>query len=168
VAQRSADPFGRLVAAAITAWLVGQALINMGAVVGLLPITGIPLPLISFGGSSLLITMFAIGILLSLAKTEPAAAQVIAARAATRSAGRLARRKPRFGFLGRRRANGKKAKNGKQNKAANPPRSRRGEGARGTARKAGREQRGSAGRGSSRGRARTSRDPRSRRRQPSR
>jgi cell division protein FtsW len=168
VAQRSADPFGRLVAAAITAWLVGQALINMGAVVGLLPITGIPLPLISFGGSSLLITMFAIGILLSLAKTEPAAAQVIAARAATRSAGRLARRKPRFGFLGRRRANGKKAKNGKQNKAANPPRNRRGEGARGTARKAGREQRGSAGRGSSRGRARTARDPRSRRRQPSR
>ena len=48
VAQRSADPFGRLAAAAITAWLVGQALINMGAVVGLLPITGIPLPLISF------------------------------------------------------------------------------------------------------------------------
>ncbi len=92
VAQRSADPFARLVAAAITAWLIGQALINMGAVVGLLPITGIPLPLISFGGSSLLVTMFAIGILLSLAKTEPAAAQVLAARAATRSAHRLAAR----------------------------------------------------------------------------
>jgi cell division protein FtsW len=167
VAQRSADPFGRLVAAAITAWLVGQALINMGAVVGLLPITGIPLPLISFGGSSLLITMFAIGILLSLAKTEPAAAQVIAARAATRSASRLAGRKARFGFLGRR-AKGKKSKKGKQNQAGTPPRSRRGEGARGTARQAGREQRGSAGRGSRRGRVRTARDPRSRRRQPSR
>jgi cell division protein FtsW len=90
VAQRSADPFGRLVAAALTAWLVGQALINMGAVVGLLPITGIPLPLISFGGSSLMLTMVAIGILLSLAKTEPAAAQVQAARAASRSAHRSA------------------------------------------------------------------------------
>ena len=90
VAQRSADPFGRLAAAAITAWLVGQALINMGAVVGLVPITGIPLPLISFGGSSLLLTMIAIGILLSLAKTEPAAAQVLAARKASKSAARLA------------------------------------------------------------------------------
>ena len=100
VAQRSADPFGRLVAAALTAWLVGQALINMGAVVGLLPITGIPLPLISFGGSSLLLTMFAIGVLLSLAKTEPAAAQVLAARAATRSARRSATgRRRRLAFL---------------------------------------------------------------------
>jgi cell division protein FtsW len=90
VAQRSADPFGRLAAAALTAWLIGQALINMGAVVGLLPITGIPLPLISFGGSSLLLTMIAIGILLALAKTEPAAAQVLAARKASKSAARLA------------------------------------------------------------------------------
>ncbi len=113
VAQRSADPFARLVAAAITAWLVGQALINMGAVVGLLPITGIPLPLISFGGSSLLLTMFAIGILLSLAKTEPAAAQVLAARAASRSAHRSAMRaggRRRFLLLGRRRTKGKGAR----------------------------------------------------------
>jgi cell division protein FtsW len=102
VAQRSADPFARLAAAAITAWLVGQALINMGAVVGMVPITGIPLPLISFGGSSLLLTMVAIGILLALAKTEPAAAQVLAARAATKSAARLAKGSPRrFGLLRR-------------------------------------------------------------------
>jgi cell division protein FtsW len=103
VAQRSADPFGRLAAAAITAWLVGQALINMGAVVGLLPITGIPLPLISFGGSSLLLTMIAIGILLSLAKTEPAAAQVLAARKASKSAARLASSSRRRLSLRRRR-----------------------------------------------------------------
>ncbi len=90
VAQRSAEPFGRLAASAITAWLIGQALINMGAVVGLVPITGIPLPLISFGGSSLMITMVAIGVLLAVAKTEPAAAQVLAARAASRSAHRTA------------------------------------------------------------------------------
>ena len=103
VAQRSADPFGRLAAAAITAWLVGQALINMGAVVGLLPITGIPLPLISFGGSSLLLTMVAIGVLLSIAKTEPAAAQVIAARKASKSASRLASSSRRRLSLRRRR-----------------------------------------------------------------
>ena len=62
--SRSAPPTrsAGCVAAGITAWLIGQALINMGAVVGLLPITGIPLPLISFGGSSLVPTLFAIGI----------------------------------------------------------------------------------------------------------
>jgi cell division protein FtsW len=88
VAQRCGDPFGRLVAAGITTWITAQALINMGAVVGLLPITGIPLPLISFGGSSLVPTLFAIGILLALAKQEPAARQVVADRAARRSARR--------------------------------------------------------------------------------
>jgi cell division protein FtsW len=88
VAQRCGDPFGRLVAAGITTWITAQALINMGAVVGLLPITGIPLPLISFGGSSLVPTLFAIGILLSLAKQEPAARQVLADRTARRSARR--------------------------------------------------------------------------------
>lgn len=92
VAQRSADPFGRLAAAGITAWLIGQAFINIGAVVGLVPITGIPLPFISFGGSSLVPTMIAIGFLLSLARTEPAAAQVLARRAARRSARRAPRR----------------------------------------------------------------------------
>jgi cell division protein FtsW len=88
VAQRCGDPFGRLVAAGVTTWITAQALINMGAVVGLLPITGIPLPLISFGGSSLVPTLFAIGILLALAKQEPAARQVVADRAARRSARR--------------------------------------------------------------------------------
>ncbi len=163
VAQRSSDHFGRLAAAAITAWLVGQALINMGAVVGLLPITGIPLPLISFGGSSLLITMFAIGVLLSLAKTEPAAAQVIAARAASRSAHRSAGRASRFGFFGRRRRDpakrAKKAKQGKKaaaGKAARNPRGSRASGARAgsTTRQAGREARRTGGRS---GRARRTR-----------
>ncbi len=155
VAQRSSDHFGRLAAAAITAWLVGQALINMGAVVGLLPITGIPLPLISFGGSSMLITMFAIGVLLSLAKTEPAAAQVIAARAASRSAHRSAGRTSRFGFFGRRRRDpakrAKRAKQGKKPAAGKAARnSRGGRAARAragsTIRQAGREARRTGGR----------------------
>jgi cell division protein FtsW len=70
IAQRTTDPFVRLASAAITAWLVGQALVNIGAVVGLVPITGIPLPLISFGGSSLIFTLAAIGLLVNFARTE--------------------------------------------------------------------------------------------------
>lgn len=89
VARRTFDPFERLAAAAVTAWLLGQALINIGAVVGLLPITGIPLPLISFGGSALVVTMFAIGMLASFARREPGAAAALAARRAAPSRGLL-------------------------------------------------------------------------------
>jgi cell division protein FtsW len=60
--------YSALVAAGITAWLVGQAAINIGAVVGLLPVTGVPLPFVSFGGSSLVIAMFAAGMLANVAK----------------------------------------------------------------------------------------------------
>jgi cell division protein FtsW len=80
VAQRSRDAFARLAASAVVAWLLVQALVNIGAVVGLLPITGIPLPLISAGGSSLLPTMFALGMLMSLARREPRAALALASR----------------------------------------------------------------------------------------
>src|SRR5207248_9537908 len=62
--------FGRIVAGALSAWLVGQAVINMGAVTGLLPITGVPLPLVSLGGSSLVFTLTAIGILINIARQE--------------------------------------------------------------------------------------------------
>ncbi len=67
-AQRAPDPFGRLLAIGITAWLLLQAGINVGSVVGLLPVTGVTLPLVSFGGSSLVITMVGIGLLLSVAR----------------------------------------------------------------------------------------------------
>ncbi len=80
VAQRSDDPFVRLAAAAATAWLAAQAVINMGAVVGLLPITGIPLPLVSFGGSAMLVTLVALGMLLSFARAEPDARAALRAR----------------------------------------------------------------------------------------
>ena len=63
-----ADPFGRLLAIGITTWLCVQAFVNIGAVIGVLPITGVPLPFISFGGSSLLATMAASGILLNVAR----------------------------------------------------------------------------------------------------
>ena len=87
IAQRATDLFVRLAASAVTAWLAGQAIINMGAVVGLLPITGIPLPLVSFGGSALLVTLAAIGMLLSFARQEPGAAEALRSRGTVR--GRL-------------------------------------------------------------------------------
>ncbi|HEX2274421.1 MAG TPA: putative lipid II flippase FtsW [Acidimicrobiales bacterium] len=67
-AVRAPDCFGRLVAAGVTVWVVGQAFINLGAVIGILPVTGVPLPFVSFGGSSLVITMAAVGILVNVAR----------------------------------------------------------------------------------------------------
>ena len=66
IARRAPDRFGRIVAGAITAWIVGQAVINMGAVTGLLPITGVPLPLISYSGSFVLMIMFGLGLVNSV------------------------------------------------------------------------------------------------------
>jgi cell division protein FtsW len=68
IACRSSDGYLALVAAGITAWLTSQAVINIGAVVGLLPVTGVPLPFVSFGGSSLVIALFATGVLAAIAK----------------------------------------------------------------------------------------------------
>jgi cell division protein FtsW len=67
-ALRAPDRFGSLLAVGITAWVVGQAVLNIGTVIGLLPITGVPLPLVSFGGSSLVITMAAIGVLVNVTR----------------------------------------------------------------------------------------------------
>jgi len=98
VAQRSRDAFSRLVAAGIVAWLMVQALVNIGAVIGLLPITGIPLPLISAGGSSLIFTLFALGMLMSLARHEPGA-QAARAASAARRPGPIRRAFARVGAL---------------------------------------------------------------------
>lgn len=73
VAKRTRDPFARLAAAAVTVWIAVQALVNIGTVVGMVPITGIPLPLLSFGGSALIQTLVALGMLLSFARSEPGA-----------------------------------------------------------------------------------------------
>lgn len=80
IARRVDDPFRRLAAAAVTTWLTSQAIINVGGVVGLLPITGLPLPFISDGGSALVVTLAAVGMLASFARAEPDAARALHAR----------------------------------------------------------------------------------------
>jgi cell division protein FtsW len=67
IAASTTDVFGRLLAAGIVAWFGLQALVNLGAVTGLLPITGVPLPLLSYGGSSLVVSLAAVGILVNIA-----------------------------------------------------------------------------------------------------
>jgi cell division protein FtsW len=67
-AESAPDRFGQLLGTALAAWIVSEAIINIGAVLGVLPVTGIPLPFISFGGSSLLITMAAAGIMINIAR----------------------------------------------------------------------------------------------------
>ncbi|MDN5789694.1 MAG: putative lipid II flippase FtsW [Micrococcales bacterium] len=78
--MRTQDRFVRIAAGGIMAWLLGQALINIGAVIGVIPVIGVPLPLVSAGGSSLVMALFAIGILLSFARNEPGCRSLLAAR----------------------------------------------------------------------------------------
>ena len=67
-ALRAPDRFGMLLAAGVAGWVGGQAFMNMGAVTGVVPVTGVPLPFVSFGGSSLVILMGAVGMLLNVAR----------------------------------------------------------------------------------------------------
>jgi cell division protein FtsW len=68
VAARSPDRFSQLIAVGISTWLATETIVNVGAVIGVLPITGIPLPFISFGGTSLVIDMAAVGVLVGIAR----------------------------------------------------------------------------------------------------
>ena len=79
IAKRSADPFLRLLSATATTWVIGQVFINVGYVIGLLPVTGIQLPLISAGGTSTATTLFMIGLLANAARHEPDAVAALRA-----------------------------------------------------------------------------------------
>ena len=68
ISQGAPDFFGALLAAGITVWFMVQVFVNMGGVLGLLPITGVTLPFLSFGGSSLLVNAAAVGVLLNVAR----------------------------------------------------------------------------------------------------
>lgn len=78
IAGRSADPFAALMAAGITAWLVVQAIINMAVVTTLIPFTGLTLPFLSYGGTSLVMSMIAAGVLLNISKhsSEPGSTEM--------------------------------------------------------------------------------------------
>ncbi|MEV1048587.1 putative lipid II flippase FtsW [Streptomyces sp. NPDC049916] len=80
VAGRTEDPFVRYAAGGVTTWITAQAVINIGAVLGLLPIAGVPLPLFSYGGSALLPTMFAVGLMIAFAREDPSAKAALALR----------------------------------------------------------------------------------------
>ncbi|MDA3021317.1 MAG: putative lipid II flippase FtsW [Actinomycetota bacterium] len=73
LSRTTSDSFVRAAAAGVGSWILVQAVLNIGSVLGLLPITGVPLPLVSYGGSSLLPMLVAIGMLLAFARQEPAA-----------------------------------------------------------------------------------------------
>ncbi|WP_299037319.1 putative lipid II flippase FtsW [uncultured Pseudokineococcus sp.] len=81
VIRRHEDPFAKIVTAGVMAWVVGQALVNMGVVLGLVPVIGVPLPLVSAGGSALVATLLALGVVLSFARSEPGAPALLATRA---------------------------------------------------------------------------------------
>ena len=82
VIRKTNDPFVRIVAGGITVWIVGQALINIGVVLRVFPVLGVPLPFMSQGGTALLAVLIASGVLLSLARSLPPKAPVVPVRPA--------------------------------------------------------------------------------------
>jgi cell division protein FtsW len=90
VALECRDPFGKRLAAGITTLVCGQAAVNLAAVLGLAPLTGIPLPFVSYGGSSLLVMLCGVGVLLNIAVNE----RVVEARVRDRGRGNRRPRSP--------------------------------------------------------------------------
>jgi len=97
VALATRDAFVRYMSFGIVVWLIGQMIINVGMVLALLPVIGIPLPLISYGGSSLMPSLVALGLLIGFARREPEAARALAQRRRARSSGLAAGRVPQRG-----------------------------------------------------------------------
>ncbi|WP_157085892.1 peptidoglycan glycosyltransferase FtsW [Devriesea agamarum] len=79
VVRHHGNPFVQITIAGVSAWLFGQALMNMCVVVGLLPVIGVPLPFISAGGSALVVSLMALGVMISFARHEPGAQEAISA-----------------------------------------------------------------------------------------
>jgi cell division protein FtsW len=80
IVERTRDPFVRIATAGVMAWLMLQTFINIGGVIGLLPVVGVPLPLVSAGGSALVTTMLGMGMLISFARAQPGARDILATR----------------------------------------------------------------------------------------
>ena len=81
VVLRTEDPFVKIATGGVIAWVLGQAVINIGAVLGLLPVIGVPLPLLSSGGSALVTTLVALGMVIGFARAVPGAQEALSARA---------------------------------------------------------------------------------------
>ncbi len=99
IAVKAPDTFGRFLAAGVTAWIGLQTIVNLGAVTGVLPITGVPLPFLSFGGTALVVTLAGIGVLASVARA-PARARCGSARRPARANVEQARARPGRGEEG--------------------------------------------------------------------
>ncbi|CAA9292489.1 MAG: Cell division protein FtsW [uncultured Friedmanniella sp.] len=80
IATRSDEPFARYASGGVTAWFMFQAIINLAVVLRLIPIAGVPLPLVSYGGSALVANLLAVGVLLACARREPAARALLGPR----------------------------------------------------------------------------------------
>lgn len=106
IAMRSDEPFFRYAAAGVTVWLLVQALINLAVVLRLLPVAGVPLPFLSYGGSALIANLMAIGVLLACARNEPAARTYLSRRSG--------RARPELTTVVGRRKQAKPAKKAKQ------------------------------------------------------
>src|SRR4029434_10191580 len=81
IATRSDDPFARYAAGGVTIWSMVQPLITLAVVLRLLPIAGVPLPLVSYGGSALIANLLAVGVLLACARREPEARKLLPKKA---------------------------------------------------------------------------------------
>ena len=68
IARHAPDDFGKILAIGIVSWIVIQALINIGGMVNIMPMTGVPLPMVSYGGSAMLVALISIGILANISK----------------------------------------------------------------------------------------------------
>ncbi len=88
LAINTEDPFVRYLTAGVTIWLMAQMIINVGMVLALLPVIGIPLPLLSYGGSALVPSLVALGLLVGFARSEPEAAAALRDRRGERKRGR--------------------------------------------------------------------------------
>jgi cell division protein FtsW len=80
IVLRSDDLFVKIATSGVLTWVLGQAVINIGAVLGLLPVVGLPLPLVSSGGSALVMTMLALGMVIGFARREAGAPEALAAQ----------------------------------------------------------------------------------------
>jgi cell division protein FtsW len=102
IAMRCEDPFGKLLAAGITALVCGQAAINLAAALGIAPLTGIPLPFVSYGGSSLIVLLAAVGVLLNIAVNGRVVGASVRDRGGRNSGSRAARTRRRRSSSGTR------------------------------------------------------------------